>query len=321
MGGLIRSSQIGASHSAIREVPRAKPARFLVLFSVLLVASISPSYELEKGVVVIESATTPRPQKEALLILPGFGSRTEGVKDIRDYFAHKGYDLYIPDYIRRESIDECVASLDRFIREQKLGEYGKLHIVSYIIGAWTLNRWIRQHPENNVVSIVYDRSPLQERAAFAMVRDRPLLTRLVAGRIVEEFSKTPYEPIPNDGKNIGIIMESRATRLIRNHRKTVLSLGGVKWDVSDRMQDHDDYFYTLNEHDEMYHQFSETGKEILYFVREGKFTPDSRRTVPNIDPFGEGKPPKDPVSIPESHGSVQEDNRSRTARRCHVNTT
>jgi hypothetical protein len=82
-------------------------------------------------------------------------------------------------------------------------------------------------------------------------------------------------------------------------------LGEVKWDVSDRMQDYDDYFYTLNEHDEMYHDFSVTGKEILHFVREGKFTQDSLRTVPNIDPFEEGKPSKDSVSIPEGYGAFK----------------
>src|SRR5207249_725435 len=150
-------------------------ARCLCLLALaLLIPNSSSSFcERKGGIVIVEASDLPRAQKEALLILPGFGSKSEGVMDIRDRFAHTGYDLFIPDYISRKSIAECIATLDSFMTDQKLGEYRKVHVFSYLIGAWTLNAWLRQHPSNNIVTIVYDRSPLQERAAYVAVHDMP----------------------------------------------------------------------------------------------------------------------------------------------------
>ena len=69
-----------------------------------------------RGVAIIESPDLLRPNKEALLILPGFGSKTEGIDDLKSYFSGRGYDLFIPDYIGRDSLAECVGNLDRFLQ-------------------------------------------------------------------------------------------------------------------------------------------------------------------------------------------------------------
>jgi hypothetical protein len=269
--------------------------RFSYLMVLLLeIAAVSApaSGGSPQGIVVLEAQTQPRSQREAMLILPGFASKDEGVTDIQNYFSHKGFDLYIPEYIGRDSLAQCVANLDAFIRNEKLEDYEKLSIFAFILGGWTLNSWIQQHPHNNISAIVYDRSPLQERAAYAAVQDMPFLTRIWGGRIVEEFSKTPYSPIPNDEKWIGIILESRATDLVKKHKKTVLSLGEVSWAVGSLNQECDDYFYTLNNHDEMYHKLQDVGAEILYFLHHGSFTPKAPRVKPNVDPFGHEATPK-----------------------------
>jgi hypothetical protein len=262
----------------------------LGLILLLLFSSAPSACEHQGGVVIVEATDAPRSEKEALLILPGFGSESEGVKGIRDRFSHQGYDLFIPDYISRKSLAECLTTLDRFMEKQHLAEYRKQHVFSYLVGAWTLNAWLREHPDNNIATIVYDRSPLQERAAYAAVYDIPFLTRLARGKIVEEFSKTPYEPIPNDGKGIGIIIESRATKLIRKHKETALSLGPVGWEVADLGQECDDHYYTLNNHDEMYHDLQEVGEEVLHFIRTGAFLPAAPRTKPEVDPFAKERP-------------------------------
>lgn len=264
----------------------ALPA-IVCLFCILTFCSFNDGVDKVKEIVVIDSTAIPRSEKEALLIIPGFGSRIQGITDIGKYFAHKGYDLFIPHYIGRDSIGQCMNTLDEFMKKNKLSEYRKVHVFSYIIGSWVLNRWITAHPTNNIATIVYDRSPLQERAPYALVHDMPFLIRLAEGRIMEEFTKTPYEPIANDQKNIGIIMESRATNLIKKHKAAALSLGTVDWTIEGRKQDHDDYFFTLNNHDDMYHDFSVIGTQILYFIRNGKFTPDAPREKPNIDPFAD----------------------------------
>lgn len=244
----------------------------------------------KKEYAIIENDSIARSNKEALLIIPGFGSRSEGVGDIADYFRGKGYDVFIPSYISRDSLNACVSNLDRYITKHKLSEYKKLHVFSYIIGSWTLNRWMRKNPQNNIATIVYDRSPLQERAPYAIDKDLHLIVRLLEGDIVREFSTIPYEPITNDTTiNIGLIIESRATKLVRNHRKSVMELGPLDWTVAGRNQPCDDFFYTLNNHDEMYHDFETVGEQIFAFIKDGKFTANAHRLQYSIDPFTKRK--------------------------------
>ncbi len=64
------------------------------------------------------------------------------------------------------------------MNEHHLPQYKKLHVFSYIAGTWVLNIWLQQHPQNNITSIVYDRSPMQERVPFALVEDNSFLFKL-----------------------------------------------------------------------------------------------------------------------------------------------
>ncbi len=252
----------------------------------LLLSSASTDTSRKKEYIVIENTDVPRSQKEALIVLPGFGSQIQGVKDIAAYFPYKGYDFFMPDYIGNDSINQCVSSFDAFYKKNKLSEYKKVHVFSFIIGSWVINRWVTKNDSNNIATIVYDRSPLQERAPYALATDMPVLIKLVPnGKVIKEFANTKYEPIPNDEKSIGIIMESTASKLIRKHKKTAMSLGEVNWDIADRKQDCDDYFFTMNNHDDMYHDFSITGREILHFIKNGKFSDSVPRTKPDVDPF------------------------------------
>ena len=61
---------------------------------------------------------------------------------------------------------------------------------SYIAGSWVINLWVQQHPINNIASIVYDRSPLQERAPYVLVKDNPKIIKWLAGNIMKKFSQT-----------------------------------------------------------------------------------------------------------------------------------
>lgn len=264
---------------------------FISAFVILVLLTGAGSEEWKKKeYAIIENDSIARSNKEALLIIPGFGSRSEGVGDIADYFRDKGYDVFIPSYISRDSLNACVDNLDKFISKYKLKEYKKLHVFSYIIGSWTLNRWLVKNPNNNIVTIVYDRSPLQERAPYALHKDLPVIVRLLEGDIVREFSTIPYESITNDTTiNIGLIIESRATKLVRHHRKSVMELGPLDWTVAGRNQPCDDFFYTLNNHDEMYHDFETVGAQIFAFIKDGKFTANAHRLPYSIDPFTKRK--------------------------------
>lgn len=238
-----------------------------------------------KDVIVIDNSSESLKEKEAILILPGFGSKVHGVKDIRNYFSHKGYDLYIPHYIGRDSLGECVITLDKFINAHQLLKYKKLHVFSYIAGSWVLNLWLQRHPVNNIASVVYDRSPWQERAPYVLIKDNPLIMKLVVGNIMKDFACTAYPEISNDAKRIGIIIENKATKLIRRHKKRALSLGRINFKTDYFEQSFDDCFYECIDHDELYYKFETIGKEIFYFFRNGHFSPEVRKEPFDFDPF------------------------------------
>lgn len=252
----------------------------VVLTGVLLFVCCINTLAHRKDIVVIDSVTVPASHKEALLILPGFGSKILGVKDIAAYFAHKGYDVFIPHYIGRDSLGQCVATLDTFVAKYQLLSYKKLHVFSYIAGSWILNRWLKKHPVNNVATIIYDRSPTQERAPYALVKDKPLLMCLFVGPIMKEFSETPYVPIDNDDKQIGIIIENKTTKLIRKHKRSALLPGPILFNKDSLKQVSDDYVYLCINHDEMYRRFDVIGEPVLFFIKHGHF-PDtcSRKAV------------------------------------------
>ncbi len=247
-----------------------KVKRILLLSVLCFTASVLFAHH--KDVVVIENEKIPTDQKEAILILPGFGSKIHGVNDIKTYFSYKGYDLFIPHYLGRDSLQQCVATVNTFIEKHRLLNYKKLHVFSYIAGSWVLNLWLSQHPVNNITSVVYDRSPLQERAPYVLVKDNPLLIKMIAGKIMKNFSQTPYPSTANDAKHIGIIIENKATKLIIKHKHSAISLGPVSFNKDSLYQPCDDYLYECINHDEMYYQFNKIGQEILYFFKKGTFS-------------------------------------------------
>ena len=215
----------------------------------------------------------------------GFGAKIQGTKKIASFFFHKGYDVFIPDYISRKSISNSVSNLDKFILKNNLKAYKNIHIFSYIIGSWTLNNWINTHPQNNIKTIIYDRSPLQERAPYALIKDYKFIMSIVSGPIMKEFSMTPYPPIVTDKISIGLMIESKPTKLLIKHKKSALSLGPINWDVKNLHQSYTDKFYTFLNHDEMYNRFDISGNEILYFIKNHKFTDSAKRTPFTEDPF------------------------------------
>ena len=237
----------------------------------------------KKHIVCIEINSVPISEREAILILPGFGSKIHGVKHIKKFFSNKGYDLFIPHYIGRDSLQQCVTTLHSFINLHQLLHYKKIHVFSYIAGSWVINLWVQQHPINNIASIIYDRSPLQERAPYVLVKDNPKLIKLLAGNIMKQFSQTAYPTINNDEKNLGIIIENKSTKLIRKHKKTALLLGPINFDKELLHQSSDDYFYTCINHDEMYYNFENVGKEIFLFFKTGKFSENAQKINFNFD--------------------------------------
>ena len=160
-----------------------------------------------------------------------------------------------------------------------------MHVFAYILGTWIINSFIINSGIQNITTIVYDRSPLQELAPRLIVDVIPLLGKVFSGRILEDFSKESYPSILKNELNIGIIVESKATPLIRIFRENLKSYGSIDWENLNFEQSYDDLIYTRLNHDEMYYRFDEIGEDILEFIKTSKFKKDSKRSSFKWDPF------------------------------------
>ena len=241
--------------------------------------------EVKKEIIVIEDAAVPKAKKEALLILPGLGDSNRGRRHQKRYFTNRGYDLFIPDFKDRKSIEATVLKLEKFFFDNHLDEYKKVHVFSYIMGSWVLNKFIQKNGRLNIASIVYDRSPLQERAPRVIAERIPLIGTIAVGKVVIDMSNMTYPSIEKEDLRIGILVESRATPLIKLFRKRTLSYGDIDWHILDFQQKYNDLIYIPLNHDEMYLRFDVVGHDILHFIETGEFTKDSRRIPYDWDAF------------------------------------
>src|SRR5258706_11710145 len=147
------------------------------------------------GPVVRPSLSPSKPDRDALLVLPGFGySRTDGkaFRDLAASTAGAGVDLYVADYLTRAGLAASRVKLDRFIRENRLDRYERLHVFAFIAGAWTFNPLVERATPPNLVSVIYDRSPFQERAPRIAVAELPFLAWLRFGSTVFDVANAPY---------------------------------------------------------------------------------------------------------------------------------
>ena len=224
-------------------------------------------------------------KKHALLILPGFGSKIFGTRVLKRYFNQSEMPVYIPKYISRKSIEASKLNLEQYYMKQELYKYDELHVMSYIVGSWTLNQWIIDHGKRNVKTIVYDRSPLQERAPRILLTDLRLVNAIVFGDITTDFVNTPYPVLLDSSISTGIFIETYATNLVRKHRETAMALGPIHWDVASLKQPFTDFTYVPLNHDQMYTKPQDFGQEVFYFISNGHFSEGFKRNVPVENPF------------------------------------
>lgn len=250
----------------------------LVLFSFESVA---------RDIVLIEKDNpAPKNEREALLILPGFGTMMHNTKSQRENFKDKGYDLYIPDYISRKSMQKCADNVSKFYQKHRMDEYKKVHVLSYIIGSWTLNTILSsENPPSNIETIIYDRSPMQEMAPPILVDENPFLSRLLFGKLIKELATTPYQTIVNDARKVAVIMECKATKLMYKKRESLKNYPEVGWTVASRGQDVDDAVFLYINHDDMYTNVQLVAPAVFHFIQKGEFPMDAQKTKCTKDPF------------------------------------
>ena len=238
--------------------------------------------------MIPESPTPEQQRGDALLVLPGFGYDRGAQKTFRALgrsLAQEGIDVYVPEYIERSGLAASQKELLEFYRKHRLDQYARLHVFAFIAGAWTLNPLMEQGRLPNVVTIIYDRSPLQERAPRIASEKLHFLTWLRYGQPVFELARTPYAPLTSPSVRIGLMVETRPTSLVRRYEKVARSYGPFQFECDAFGQRHDDCVYLPMNHDELYEQFQALSPEFIAFIRTGRFTPAANRAPPTGDPF------------------------------------
>jgi hypothetical protein len=237
--------------------------------------------------VFIKEPDTVKPiaEREMIVVLLGLGGGASERRSIKRFLKNKGYDIYIPDYISRKSVEESVLNLKENFDEINVYEYGKIHIFAYILGSWTINLYLQKYELNNLCTIIYDRSPLQERAPYLVSENIPFITRILMGRIVKDLSQIEYPPLTKKDIKVGLIIENRATGILRIFKKKAIAMGPMYWEVDSLHERYDDFFYTWLNHNQMYDKIDNIDDEIFYFLEHDSFSQKARKEVYEGDPF------------------------------------
>ena len=226
---------------------------------------------------------------EALLIVTGLGIPGSGWRALRRFFGETDYDLFLPDYLRPGTLADATSKLQAFIDREHLERYRAVHIYANILGSWVVNLCLRERPLANLRSIVYNRSPIQERV-FAVVDERLRITsRLIVGRIIGDLARTPYPVLTATGVRVGLIIENRANLIMQLLRRPTLRMGPFDFDPDSFGQPHDDAIQVPLDHTKIYTRIDTFGEALLHFFREGAFPADARRTPYPEDPFRPGR--------------------------------
>jgi len=249
---------------------------------------IAAAYACLSSVATI--ALQPNPasasRTEAFLVLRGFGYSGAGERVFRGLepaINAQGMDLHLPDYISRSGLDDSRKQLQRFVQE-RLTRYERVHVFAFIAGGWTLNPLVAAGGVPKLATVIYDRSPLQERAPRIADEKLHFLTWVRYGSPVFDLARTPYPPLTANVK-VGLVVETLPTSFVRDHEQTARSYGPFRFDCDSFGQRHDDCMYVGVNHDELYVRFAEVWPEVLAFIRTGRFSNTANRAPPSGDPF------------------------------------
>jgi hypothetical protein len=233
---------------------------------------------------VVKPALAPAAEhRDAVLILPGFGyGRGEG-KVFAEFAAsasRDGVDVYVAPFLTRSGLDDGRARLERFIRDERLDRYTRLHVFAFIAGAWTLNPLLDRLPLSNLATVVYDRSPYQERAPKIAVTKLRRRAWLRYGRTIFDVARLPYPPNQRPRVRVALLVESAPTPFMTSHAKDAAAYGPFEFRCDSLGQRYDDCAYVAMNHADMYARFADLWPDVYAFVQTGRFTVSADRTPP-----------------------------------------
>jgi len=194
--------------------------------------------------------------------------------------AAEGIDLYVADYISRSGLYDSRMRLARFFRDARLERYERVHVFAFIAGGWTLNRIIDDNPLPHLATVIYDRSPYQERAPRIADERLPTLTWFRYGSAVSDMARTSYYPLSTRGVRVGLMIETQPTGFIKRFAKAADEQGPYHFGCGEFAQRHDDCIYVGISHTDLYARFADVWPDILAFIQTNRFTPTADRTSP-----------------------------------------
>jgi hypothetical protein len=237
---------------------------------------------------IVRPAVSPRkPAADALVVLPGFGYDRDGeraFKALAPSMAAEGFDLYLPTYVSRSGLGESRERLQQFFQENHLDRYERVHVFAFIAGGWTFNPLGEARSLPNLSTIVYDRSPYQERAPRVALEKLRFLTWVRYGPVVFDLARTRYSGLTVPGVKVGLVVETLPTAFIRKHASTARGYGAYEFECGAFQQRYDDCLYVAMNHDDLYSRFGEVWPDIRSFIGTGRFSASANRTPPGAGP-------------------------------------
>jgi hypothetical protein len=256
-----------------RLVTGAVKARIALLIACTCLASCA-------GSALRPSLAPSARKRDAVLVLPGFGYGRSGERAFRSLAAtaaNEGLDVYVPTYVTRSGLATSRAKLERFIRDQRLDRYERVHVFAFLAGGWTLNPLLEANALPNLATIVYDRSVYQERAARIADEHLHFLTWVRYGSTVFDFAHTPYPALGRSDVRIALMVEMTPTPLVLRYMRAGLTFDQNELACNSFGQHYDDCAYIPFDHGELYTHFTELWPELRAFIRTGQFTAGARR--------------------------------------------
>ena len=147
----------------------------------------------------------------------------------------------------------------------------------------TFNPLVETHNLSNLSTVIYDRSPYQERAPAIALAELRVLTWLKYGSVVFDVARTPYRPVTAPDVRVGLLVETMPTSFIRRFVKAADRQGPYHFECDAFGQRHDDCAYVSMNHNELYTRFADVWPEIRAFIHTGRFTSAAKRTAPAAD--------------------------------------
>jgi hypothetical protein len=236
------------------------------------------------GGPLVRPALAPRAEPhDALLILPGFGYGRDGgkaFKAVAATAARDGVDVYVAPFVTRGGLDESRARLEGFLRDEHLDRYERLHVFAFLAGGWTLNPLLDRLALPNLTSVVYDRSPYQERAPIVATTRLRRRAWLRFGKTIFDVARTPYPANQRRDVNVALLVESVPTPFMVSHAQDAAPYGPFEFNCDALGQRHDDCAYVALNHTNLYSHFADVWPEVNAFIHTGRFTVAAERTPP-----------------------------------------